>query len=207
MALSRKYLKGMGLTEEQVSAIIEANEETITGLTDKIEKLQSANKEVERKFNNLQSEYDSLKESTDTSKTPYKKKYEEELAAKEQLQHDFDSYKAGVEEEKAIAKKSDAYRKLLKDAGINDKRIDSVLKVSPFKDVEFEEDGETVKDKDKLIESIKDDWSDFIMTKEVQGATVAHPIVNKQSEKKVSRAAELAAKYHANLYGEPKKGE
>ena len=206
MALSRKYLKGMGLTEEQVSAIIEANEETITGLTDKIEKLQSANKEAERKFTNLQSEYDALKESTDTSKTPYKKKYEEELAAREKLQQEYDSYKAGVEEEKAIAKKSDAYRKLLKDAGINDKRIDSVLKVSPFKDVEFEEDG-TVKDKDKLIESIKNDWSDFIMTKEVQGATVAHPIVNKQSEKKVSRAAELAAKYHANLYGEPKKGE
>lgn len=206
MALSRKYLKGMGLTEEQVSAIIEANEETITGLTDKIEKLQSANKEAERKFTSLQSEYDSLKESTDTSKTPYKKKYEEELATREKLQQEYDSYKAGVEEEKAIAKKSDAYRKLLKDAGINDKRIDSVLKVSPFKDVEFEEDG-TVKDKDKLIESIKNDWSDFIMTKEVQGATVAHPIVNKQSEKKVSRAAELAAKYHANLYGEPKKGE
>ena len=206
MALSRRYLKGMGLTEEQVSAIIEANEETITGLTDKIEKLQSANKEAERKFTSLQSEYDSLKESTDTSKTPYKKKYEEELATREKLQQEYDSYKAGVEEEKAIAKKSDAYRKLLKDAGINDKRIDSVLKVSPFKDVEFEEDG-TVKDKDKLIESIKNDWSDFIMTKEVQGATVAHPIVNKQSEKKVSRAAELAAKYHANLYGEPKKGE
>lgn len=206
MALSRRYLKGMGLTEEQVSAIIEANEETITGLTDKIEKLQSANKEAERKFNNLQSEYDALKESTDTSKTPYKKKYEEELAAKEKLQQEYDSYKTSVEEEKAIAKKSDAYRKLLKDAGINDKRIDSVLKVSPFKDVEFEEDG-TVKDKDKLIKSIQDDWSDFIMTKEVQGATVAHPIVNKQSEKKVSRAAELAAKYHANLYGETQKGE
>ena len=206
MALSRKYLKGMGLTEEQVNAIIEANEETIAGLTDKIERLQTANKENERKFTNLQSEYDALKESTDTSKTPYKKKYEEELVAREKLQEEYDSYKAGVEEEKVIAKKSDAYRQLLKDAGINDKRIDSVLKVSPFKDVEFEEDG-TVKDKDKLIESIKDDWSDFIMTKEVQGATVAHPIVNKQSEKKVSRATELAAKYHANLYGEPKKGE
>ena len=105
MALSRKYLKGMGLTEEQVSAIIEANEETITGLTDKIEKLQSANKEAERKFTSLQSEYDSLKESTDTSKTPYKKKYEEELATREKLQQEYDSYKAGVEEEKAIAKK------------------------------------------------------------------------------------------------------
>ena len=38
MALSRKYLQGMGLTEEQVNAIIEANEDTISGLKDEIEK-------------------------------------------------------------------------------------------------------------------------------------------------------------------------
>ena len=52
MALSRKYLSGMGLTEEQATAIIEANEETISALKDEIEKYrtgeESANKKLEK---------------------------------------------------------------------------------------------------------------------------------------------------------------
>ena len=205
MALGRKYLQGMGLTEEQVSAIIEANEETISGLKDKIEQFQTAGEKSEKKLAEVQKELDELKEASDTSK-PYKKKYEEELAAKEKLQKDFDSYKAGVEEKETTAKKSDAYRKLLKEAGVSERRLDSVMKVSQFKDIELDENG-AVKDAEKLTEGIKKEWADFIVEKGVQGVPVAHPIVNKQSEKKVSRAAELAAKYHANLYGETQKGE
>ena len=36
MAVTRKFLKGMGLTDEQVDTIIEAHSETVDGLKDKL---------------------------------------------------------------------------------------------------------------------------------------------------------------------------
>ena len=50
MALGRKYMQGMGLTEEQINAIIEANEETISGLKAEIEKFKTAGEESEKKL-------------------------------------------------------------------------------------------------------------------------------------------------------------
>lgn len=201
MALTRKFLSALGIEAEKIDEIIEAHTDTVNAL----KKERDEYKDSHEKLPDVQKELDELKEASDTSKS-YKKKYEDELAAKEKLQNDFDSYKAGVEEKETTAKKSDAYRKLLKEAGVSEKRLDSVMKVSHFNDIELDENG-SVKDAEKLTDGIKKEWADFIVEKRVQGVPVAHPIVNKQGEKKVSRATELAAKYHANLYGESQKGE
>ena len=74
MALSRKYLQGMGLTEEQVNAIVEANEETITGLKAEIEKFKTAGEESEKKLAKVQKELNTMKEEAEQNegKNPYK---------------------------------------------------------------------------------------------------------------------------------------
>ena len=81
-------------------------------------------------------------------------------------------YKAKVEGEKAAAEKRSLYRKLLEPAGVDPKRIETVLKVSDLENVTVK-DG-AIEGADKLTEGIKADWADFIATTTVKGADVAH---------------------------------
>jgi len=172
MALSRKYLQGMGLTEEQVTAIIEANEDTINGLKDEIEKHKAASEEANKKLTKVQKELDTLKDEAEKNegKNPYKVKYDA-------LKEEFNNYKADVNAKENKSKKSDAYKKLLKEAGVADKRLDAVLRVTDVDKLEFDEEG-NLKDKDELVKAIKEEWSDFITTEFQKGANTSNPPQN-----------------------------
>ena len=100
MALTRRFLKGMGLTEEQVDTIIEAHTEVTDGLKEQIN-LYKADAD---KLVDVQKELDDLKSAGDGG---YKSKYESEKAAHDEL-------KANIAREKAYASKESAYRELLK---------------------------------------------------------------------------------------------
>lgn len=79
-------------------------------------------------------------------------------------------------------KKEDAYRGLLTKANINPKRFPIVLRASgaEIDGMELDENG-AVKNTDKLIERIKEDWADFVVTVETRGADIAHPPFNMTS--------------------------
>ena len=84
-----------------------------------------------------------------------------------------DGYKKELDALKEAAGKADGYKKeLLESAGVDPKRIDTVLKVSDLEGVTVK-DG-AIEDADKLTEGIKADWADFIATTTVKGADVAH---------------------------------
>ena len=86
-----------------------------------------------------------------------------------------DGYKKeldALKAKKAAAEKRSLYRELLKSAGVDPKRIETVLKVSDLEGVTVK-DG-AIEDADKLTEGIKADWADFIATTTVKGADVAH---------------------------------
>lgn len=185
MALSRKFLQGMGLTEEQVSAIIEANEETINGLKDEIEKYKSASEKSGKDLVKVQKELNDLKDEVEKNdgKSPYKVKYEalkEDMAT---LQKQFDDYKADVDAKETKLKKSDAYKKLLKETGVSEKRLDAILRVTDLDKLEFDEEGK-FKNLDDVVKAIKDEWSDFIQTESKQGANTANPPANNGGGKK-----------------------
>ena len=74
MALKRSFLKSMGLTDEQISAIIEAHTETVDGLKADIEKYKGD----AEKLPGVQKELDALKAAGDGG---YKEKYEKEKKA------------------------------------------------------------------------------------------------------------------------------
>ena len=185
MALSRKYLQGMGLTEEQVTAIIEANEETINGLKDEIEKYKNASEDATKKLSKVQKELDGIKEEAEKNdgRSPYKVKYEALKEDMDKLQKQFDDYKADVDAKETKSKKSDAYRKLLKETGVSEKRLDAILKVTDVDNLEFDEEGK-LKNVDDLVKNIKEEWSDFIATESKQGAHVGNPPANNGTGKK-----------------------
>jgi hypothetical protein len=162
MALTRKMLKAMGIEDEKVEQIIEAHTETVTALKDE----RDAYKADAEKLPTVQKELDELK-ATDGKEDTYKVKYE---AVKEE----FESFKREQKEKETKAKKVQAYKALLQEAGVSEKRIDAVLKVSDVNSVEFDEDG-NVKDADTLKKSIVSEWEDFIVHKETQGTQTSNP--------------------------------
>lgn len=90
------------------------------------------------------------------------------------LKDDFDTYKTEQTKKESHAAKEKAYRALLQEAGVSEKRLESVLKVSDVDSVELDEKG-AIKGADKLTESIKSEWADFIPTTTTQGAQTATP--------------------------------
>ena len=121
--------------------------------------------EIDELQGKLQTAEDSV-----TTAEKWKVKYE---AAKQDLA----TFKAEQTKKDTRAAKETAYRALLKEAGVSEKRIESVLKVSDVDSVELTDKGE-IKGADKLTASIKDEWADFIETTEVQGAQTPHPPAN-----------------------------
>ena len=67
--------------------------------------------------------------------------------------------------------------------------------------VTVDKDGK-IEDIEKLSKAVSDEWGEYKGTKVTEGTTVATPPTGSSTPApKPSRAAELAAKYHANLYG------
>lgn len=164
MSLTRKFLSAFGIEEDKVDEIIKAHTETVDALKEQ----RDSYKADAEKLPAVQKELDDLKAAAEKGdKDPYKVKYEA-------LKEDFDKFKNEQKEKETHAKKESAYRALLEEAGISEKRIASVLKVSDVDAIEFAEDGK-VKDADTLKASIKEEWEDFIVTKETQGAPTATP--------------------------------
>ena len=91
----------------------------------------------------------------------------------ETLMTDFEGYKAEQQKKETRAAKEAAYRALLKTAGVSEKRIDAVLRVTDLEPLELQ-DGE-LQDAERLLEEIEDEWADFIGTVGVKGAATVMP--------------------------------
>ena len=162
MALTRKYLKGMGLSDEVIDSIIESHAETVEGLKEEINKY----KESAEKLTAVQKELDDLKAAGDGG---YKEKYEKEHKA-------FEDFKEAQTAKETKQAKEKAYAAFLKSVGVSEKRIPSIIKVTDLNSVELE--GDKVKDADKLTESVKTEWADFIENSDTSGANTNTPPAN-----------------------------
>lgn len=167
MAITRKLLKGMGLTEEQQDTIIEAHTDTVNGLKADVDRYKAD----AEKLPGVQKELDDLKGKGDDG---YKEKYESEHKA-------FEDYKTSVAAEKTTAAKEKALETALKKVGIADKRLQSVARLCKgdglLDKLELDEDG-TVKDAAKLEKSLKDGYGEYITTTSTQGANTSNPPAN-----------------------------
>lgn len=167
MAITRKLLKGMGLTEEQQDTIIEAHTDTVNGLKADVDRYKAD----AEKLPGVQKELDDLKGKGDDG---YKEKYESEHKA-------FEDYKKTVDAEKTTAAKEKAVEAVLKKIGVSEKRLQSVAKLAKadglLDALELNDDG-AVKEADKLEKNLKDSYSEYITTTSTKGAGTPTPPAN-----------------------------
>lgn len=159
MALTRKMLKAMGIEDEKIDQIIDAHTETVDGLKADIEKYRTDAEKLPGVQKELEAAQDGLEAG---KKDSWKVKYDA-------IKEEFEGYKSEQTKKETRAAKESAYRNLLKATGINEKRIESVLKVSDVDSLELDDKG-AIKDAAKLTDSIKTEWADFISTTTTKGA-------------------------------------
>ena len=114
MALTRKLLKGMGLTDEQVDTIIEAHTDTVDGLKADVNRYKA---DAER-LPGVQKQLDDLKAAGDDG---YKEKYEKEHS-------DFEAYKSGVTAKESKAAKEKAVRAYFESKNITGANLDLAMR-------------------------------------------------------------------------------
>lgn len=165
MALTRKMLKGMGLTEEQVDTIVEAHTETVDGLKDQ---LKTA-KEKADQLDEVQKELNALKAKGGED---YKAKYEAEKKA-------FADYKADQTAKETQAAKEKAASAYFEGKNITGKNLVIAMRAaqSEIKAMELGEDGKP-KNTTALDALVGGELASLVVKTSQHGANPANPPEN-----------------------------
>lgn len=187
MALTRKFLSALGIEADKIEEIITAHTETVDALKEQ----RDTYKADAEKLPEVQKELNKLKADTD-GQDSWKLKYDA-------MKEEFDTYKSEQKAKETEAAKRTAYRQLLKEAGVSEKRIEAVLRVSKLDDIKLDKDGKIV-DSNKVSDSIKEEWADFISTEGTKGANTATPPNNsgsKMSKEEILKIKDTSARQKA----------
>lgn len=193
MALTRKALKAMGLTDEQIDSVIDMHTES----TDAIKADRDKYKEEAEKLPDVQRQLDEANSKIAAAeKDDYKGKYEAEKAAHDKL-------KTEVQTKETTAKKSTAFKAMLKEKGYSDNAITKITKYGGYVDgIELDEKGE-IKESDKLMTSIESEWGEYKPTE--KHVTHTPNVPNQQAGgegQKTSRAAQIWEQTMKSMYGD-----
>ena len=136
MALTRKLLKGMGLTDEQVDTIIEAHTDTVDGLKADIGRYKAD----AEKLPGIQKELDDLKKE----------------------KKDFQDFKDGVAAKESAAAKEKAARAYFQSKGIPAESMGLVIRGAKAEIDGLKLDGESIKDTAALDGLLSGDYKGLI---------------------------------------------
>ena len=164
MALTRKLLKGMGLTDEQVDTIIEAHTDTVDGLKADVSKYKSD----AEKLAGVEKELNDLKAMGDGG---YKDKYEKEHKA-------FEDYKADVTAKESKAAKEKAVRAYFESKNITGANLDLAMRGCGEEMAALEMDGDKIKDTKSLDALVDGTYKGLVSTTQTKGANPANPPAN-----------------------------
>ena len=163
MALTRKLLKGMGLTDEQVDTIIEAHTDTVDGLKEQV-KTYKADAE---KLPNVQKELDDLKAAGDGG---FKEKFEKEHS-------DFENFKKTIQEKETKAAKESAAKAFFESKGITGNSLEIAMRGSSAEIAALDLDGEKIKDSSALDALVNGTFKALVSTTTTKGADIPNPPV------------------------------
>lgn len=183
MAMTRKGLKAMGLTDEQIDSIIEMHTETVDGLKDKLK----AAEEKANKLDDVQKELDGLKANTGDD---YKAKYEAEKKA-------FADYKADQTAKETKAAKEKAVKAYFEGKNITGANLDIAMRGCRDEIGAIELDGDKIKDTAALDALVNGTFAGLVVTKTVHGAQTANPPANNGGKAYKSKEEILAIKDRA----------
>lgn len=171
MSLTRKALVAMGIDTEKIDQIIEMH----TDVVDALKADRDAAKDEAKKYKSdadklakVEQELSDLK-AKEGQPDVYKDKYDK-------LKKEYDTYKGEVTAKETKETKTKAYREMLKEIGVSEKRLDAVLRVVDLDSFELE-DGK-IKDVEELKKNAKSEWADFIVSEGKAGAKTPTPPSN-----------------------------
>lgn len=162
MALTRKSLKAMGLTDEQVDSIVEMHTETVDGLKDKLKMAE----EKATQLDGVQKELDALKAKGGDD---YKAKYEAEKKA-------FADYKADQTAKETKAAKESAVRAYFEGKSITGGNLNIAMRGAKdeINGLELDADGK-IKDTSALDALVGGEYAALVVTTQTRGANTATP--------------------------------
>ena len=161
MAMTRKFLKAMGIEEEKIEQIIEAHTETVNALKeerDNYKKDATTLKDVQR-------ELDDLKAKGDDG---WKEKHDK-------VKKEYDDYKKEVTAKESKAIKEKAVRAFYEEKGITGKNLEIAMRGSRTEIDGIEMDGDKIKDTASLTALVEGDFSALVSTTTKKGVKTATP--------------------------------
>lgn len=143
MALTRKFLKALGVSEEAIEEIITAH----TDVTDELKTQLKTAQDAQKQLDAVTAERDDLqKKLNDPAQANRVAELEKQIAE--------------YQNRETTAQKRTALTALLEKIGIDKRGFARVLTATDLDTIEM--DGENIKDADKLAESLKSEWSDLL---------------------------------------------
>ena len=163
MALTRKFLKALGIEDDKIDEIVAAHGETVTALKAEIDEAKqgaSGLDAITKERDRYKADLEALqKTSGDAAK----------------VQAEYDAYKAKVEKDKTAVKKGAALDAVLKKAGVERESFRAQLKKGWDMDaLDLDESG-AAKDEAALLSRIKADYPDFIGAVNTEGTKPLTP--------------------------------
>lgn len=161
MAITRKFLKALGIEDDKAEQIIEEHTTTVERIRAEVETYKAD----AEKLPGVQAELNAVKNDG------YKSKYEKEHA-------DFEAYKADISAKETKTAKTAAVRKYFEGKGITGKSLDIAMRGAGAEIEAAELDGDDLKDTTALDTLVQGDFAGLVGKTEIKGANVAHPPVN-----------------------------
>lgn len=153
------------VSKDVLNRICDLHTDSLDGLNDTVKDLKESLATAERERDDYKA-----KAPKDGVETVSKEDYDK-------LKKEYDDYKADITAKNTRTEKENAFRELLKSAGVSEKRLNAIIKVSDIDGLELDKDGK-IKDAEKHTETIKSEWADFIETTTTKGANTANPPAN-----------------------------
>lgn len=165
MALTRKFLKAMGIEDEKIDQIVDAHTETVDGLKNE---LKTA-KEKADKLDGVEKELNELKAKGEDG---YKEKYEKEHKA-------FEDYKNDVTAKQTKAAKEAAAKAYFEAKNITGANLSIAMRGArdEINSIELDENGK-IKDAKALDELVAGEYAGLIVSTSTKGAKTATPPAN-----------------------------
>ena len=163
MSLTRKLLKGMGLTDEQVDTIIEAHTDTVDGLKEQV-KTYKADAE---KLPNVQKELDDLKAAGDGGWEEKAKDFEKK----------YNDLVAENKNKETKAAKESAAKAFFESKGITGNSLEIAMRGSSAEIAALDLDGEKIKDSSALDALVNGTFKALVSTTTTKGADIPNPPV------------------------------
>lgn len=161
MALSRKSLKAMGLTDEQVDSIIEMHTDTVDGLKEKLKAAEAKAAD----YDDVVKERDDLKEN---SGEDVKKKLAD-------LNKEYADYKKKVENKATAEVKDKAGRAYFEGKGITGANLEIAMRAAREEINALVMDGEKIKDTASLDKLVENELKGLVVKTSKNGAPTVTP--------------------------------